>query len=144
MTWLPATQAMGSTNIIVNSVLWPNHILSIITFSLTGLCGTTLYFVICLRMPDRSHVQPATVRCTLQAFAQLPTKLGIREMGTWIFMDVGENFMKIEKYVTISIASEARCKNAHICISCRGDHSKHNCSSKKSRQPHTSGVFKKM
>lgn len=28
-------------------------------------------------------------------------------MGTWIFMDVGENFMKVEKYVTTSMASEA-------------------------------------
>lgn len=37
-----------------------------------------------------------------------------------------------------------RCKNAHICISCRGDHSKHNCSSKNSQQPHTNGAFKKM
>lgn len=98
---------MGSMNIIGNLVLWPLHILSLITFSLTGLCGTTLYFVICLRMPDRSHAQPATVRCTPQAFAPLPTKLGIREMGTWISMDVGENFMKVEKFVTISMASEA-------------------------------------
>lgn len=54
------------------SLMAPSH-LRIITFSLTGLCGKTLYFVICLRMPDRSHVQPSTVRCTLQAFAPLPT-----------------------------------------------------------------------
>lgn len=28
-------------------------------------------------------------------------------MGTWIFMDIEENFMKVEKYVTISMALEA-------------------------------------
>lgn len=63
-------------------------------------------------------------------------------------MDVGENFMKVEKYVTISIASEAVTyldARTPTSASVAEETTLNTIAAQKTPfMPHTSGVFKKM